>query len=54
MTGMQAGLARARHPALFLTTWLVSTVVGCTVALVAVTRMPSTLGTLGRADLPPW
>ena len=46
MTGMQAGLARARHPALFLTTWLVSTVVGCTVALLAVTQMPSTLANL--------
>jgi diguanylate cyclase (GGDEF)-like protein len=40
MAGMQASLSRARHPALFLTTWLVSTVVGCTVALVAVALMP--------------
>ena len=40
MAGMQASLSRARHPALFLTTWLVSTVVGCTVALVAVAQMP--------------
>ena len=44
MTGMQAGLSRARHPALFLTTWLVSTVVGCTVALVAVALMPTDVG----------
>ena len=50
MTGMQAGLSRARHPALFLTTWLVSTVVGCTVAFVAVALMPRTLGRLGWAE----
>ncbi len=50
MTGMQAGLSRARHPALFLTTWLVSTVVGCTVAFVAVALMPRTLGKLGWAE----
>ena len=47
MTGMQASLSRARHPALFLTTWLVSTVVGCTVAFVAVALMPRTLAKLG-------
>ena len=50
MTGMQAGLSRARHPALFLTTWLVSTIVGCTVAFVAVALMPRTLGKLEWAE----
>ena len=40
MAGMQASMSRAQHPALFLTTWLVSTVVGCTVALAAVALMP--------------
>jgi diguanylate cyclase (GGDEF)-like protein len=39
-------MARAPHPAVFLTTWLVSTVIGCTVALVAVAKMPSTIATL--------
>jgi diguanylate cyclase (GGDEF)-like protein len=43
MAGMQAGLSRAPHPALFLTTWVVSTVVGCTVAVSAVAQMPSML-----------
>jgi diguanylate cyclase (GGDEF)-like protein len=43
MAGMRAAMARAPHPAVFLTTWLVSTVIGCTVALVAVAKMPSTV-----------
>ena len=50
MTGMQAGLSRARHPALFLTTWLLSTVVGCTVACVAVALMPRSWRQLGGAE----
>jgi diguanylate cyclase (GGDEF)-like protein len=46
MAGMKAAMVRAPHPAVFLTTWLVSTVIGCTVALVAVSTMPSTMATL--------
>jgi diguanylate cyclase (GGDEF)-like protein len=50
MPGMQAGLSRAQHPAVFRTTWLVSTVVGCTVAFVAVALMPRTLAPLEGAE----
>jgi hypothetical protein len=50
MPGMQAGLSRAQHPAVFRTTWLVSTVVGCTVAFVAVALMPRTLAPLEWAE----
>jgi diguanylate cyclase (GGDEF)-like protein len=46
MAGMRASLSRAPHPALFLTTWLVSTVIGCTVAVTAVAMMPSRVFTL--------
>ena len=49
MPGMRASLPRARHPALFLTTWTVSTFVGCGVALVALTQLPDELPNL-RAD----
>ena len=49
MPGMRASLPRARHPALFLTTWTVSTFAGCAVALVALTQLPGELPNL-RAD----
>jgi diguanylate cyclase (GGDEF)-like protein len=46
MPGMRASLPRARHPALFLTTWTVSTFAGCGLALVALAQLPGELPTL--------
>ena len=46
MSGMRAALSRAPHPALFLTTWSVSTFLGCGVALVALAALPPTVAEL--------
>ncbi len=53
MGGMRAGLSRARHPAVFLTTWVLGALVGCGVALVAVAKLPAELATLAAADMAP-
>ncbi|MCU0262386.1 MAG: EAL domain-containing protein [Candidatus Nanopelagicales bacterium] len=43
MAGMRASLSRARHPAVFLTTWSVSAILGCAVALLAAAWLPEYL-----------
>jgi diguanylate cyclase (GGDEF)-like protein len=46
MAGMRASVARARHPALFVTSWTVSTILGCGVALLAAVSLPDKLAEL--------
>ncbi len=50
MAGMRASLSQARHPAVFLSSWTLSTVLGCGAALVAVALFPKVLGDLKVTD----
>ena len=49
MSGMRAGMSRAPHPAVFLGTWVVSTILGCGVALVALAMLPAEFAALNAA-----
>ena len=49
MSGMRAGMSRAPHPAVFLSTWVVSTILGCGVALVALAMLPAEFAALNAA-----
>ena len=46
MVGMRSSMSNARHPAVFLTTWLVSAIGGCAIALVALAHLPGVIGEL--------
>ncbi len=53
MAGMRASLARARHPSVFLTTWIVGAIGGCGVALLALGMLPTEFAALKAAGWGP-
>ena len=53
MSGMRAALSRAPHPARFLTTWSVTTILGGGVALVALATLPATVTELNAENMLP-
>ena len=46
MAGMESSMSNARHPAVFLTTWILSAIGGCAVALVALAHLPGVISEL--------
>jgi diguanylate cyclase (GGDEF)-like protein len=50
MAGMRSSALNARHPAVFRTTWFLSAIGGCTVALFALAKLPRDINDLRAED----